>query len=122
MSKSQRPAGGGAGGVGPTTASSREGQQLTHANACWMSSHAAVLDDHLPRPGHTWRWGDTGLSRSILCDLRNRSLIEQREDGWETTQRAWRALERYTASQDDRDEAVSQQELEAYVEEARGKQ
>lgn len=104
-----------------TTTADRGGQQLTHANACWMRSHHQVLDAHLPEPGATWQWSDTDLSRSILCDLRNRGLIDQREDGWVTTQRCWRALERYgDADEDERGEIVGQQTLDAYVEEAPG--
>lgn len=120
MSKSQQPAGGGPGGVGPTTSAESRGQKLSHANACWVSSHAAVLEEHLPAPGKTWKWSDTGLSRGILCDLRNRGLIEQHEDGWRTTRRAWRALERYGSdtSEDDGEKIVGQQDLNRYIAEA----
>ncbi len=124
MSKSRQPAGGGAGGVGrrSTTTADRGGQQLTQPNACWMRSHHQVLDAHLPEPGATWRWSDTGLSRSVLCDLRNRGLIAKSDGEWETTRRAWDALERYGgADEDERGEIVGQQALDAYVEEARGK-
>jgi len=103
-----------------TTTADRGGQRLTHANACWMRANHQVLDAHLPAPGPVWKWSDTGLSRSLLCDLRNRGLIEQREDGWQTPRRAWRALERYgDVAEDERGEIVGQQQIEQYVEEAK---
>lgn len=85
--------------------------------------HQQTLTEHLPIPGATWRWSDCNLSRSILCDRRNRGLSEQREDEWTTTRCAWDALKRYgNTSGDERGEIVGQQELEAYIEEAREKQ
>ncbi|WP_254522842.1 hypothetical protein [Natrinema caseinilyticum] len=85
-----------------------------------MRANRKTLDEHLPAPGATWRWGDCSLSRSVLCTMRNRGLIEQRENGeWETTRRAWDALERYTSSEGNRGEIVGQQELARYVEEAK---
>lgn len=121
MSKRQQPAGAGGGGIGrSTTTAARGGQKLTQANARWMQSHHQVLDAHLPAPGPVWKWSDTRLSRSTLCDLKVRGLIEQRGDGWVTTKRCWRALERYgDVAEDERGEIVGQQQLEAYVEEAK---
>ncbi|QRV16305.1 hypothetical protein JMJ58_05280 [Haloterrigena salifodinae] len=104
-----------------TTTADRGGQQLTYPNACWMRANHQMLDAHLPEPGATWRWSDTGLSRSILCDLRNRGLIEKCDGEWWTTRRCWRALERYgDADEDERGEIVGQQTLDAYVEETPG--
>lgn len=103
-----------------TSTADRRGQQLPHPNACWMRSHHQVLDSHLPEPGATWRWSATGLSRSILSDLRNRGLIEKCDGEWVTKRRAWDALERYgTADAGERGEIVGQQALDAYVEEAK---
>lgn len=58
----------------------------------------------------------------MLCELRNRSLIEQCDmrDGWQTTKRCWQALERYgNATEDERGEIVGQETIEQYVEEAK---
>jgi len=91
----------------------------TQANSSWIKANHEALEQGLPAPGRCWRWSDTDLSHSTLCNLRNRELIKQCNDGregWKTTKKCWHALERYgDANKDDRGVIVGQESLTRYI-------
>jgi hypothetical protein len=57
-----------------------------------VTSHRSEVEEHLPRPGRAWRWGDVGLSKSVLQRFAENGNIVRSDAGaqrWETTRKTW---------------------------------
>ena len=71
---------------------------LNHRWSRWMSAHAHLIVDDIPRPRYSWRWCEVDVSRSHLQQLFRAGLIEREQPDscrWRTTRECIDAIATY---------------------------